>query len=233
MTQNKLRVLKNTLSGANICAPTRPANGPSTLWLFLLLMLQEFFIWGTRYSAHARVRFSFFSQSPAPRITDILIRWRRMSGDEALWVPGVDHAGIATQVVVEKKLMRERGLSRHQLGREVFLKEVWKWKEASGSRICEQLRMMGASLDWSREVFTMDEIRCRAVTEAFVRLYQEGLIYRAKRLVNWSCSLQSAISDIEVWPPHSITLHLRHASFHMHRSTRRNLKAMARNLSHV
>ncbi|KAJ4459061.1 putative Valine--tRNA ligase [Paratrimastix pyriformis] len=130
-------------------------------------------------------------------LQDILVRWKRMSGFEALWVPGTDHAGIATQVVVEKKLARQ-GISRHQLGREAFLKEVWKWKEESGSRICEQLKMMGASLDWDRLVFTLDETRSRAVAEAFVRMFNEKLIYRAKRLVNWSCALQSAISDIEV-----------------------------------
>nr|CAB3494244.1 unnamed protein product [Digitaria exilis] len=131
-------------------------------------------------------------------IEDALIRWRRMSGYNALWVPGMDHAGIATQVVVEKKLMREKNLSRHDVGCEKFLCEVLKWKDQHGGVILKQLRMLGASLDWSRECFTMDEQRSKAVTEAFVRMYKDGLIYRAHRLVNWDCTLRTAISDIEV-----------------------------------
>ncbi|XP_052186097.1 valine--tRNA ligase, mitochondrial 1 [Diospyros lotus] len=131
-------------------------------------------------------------------IQDTIMRWCRMSGYNALWVPGVDHAGIATQVVVEKKIMRERKLTRHDIGREKFVSEVWNWKNEYGGTILEQLRRLGASLDWSRECFTMDEKRCRAVTEAFVRLYREGLIYRDLRLVNWDCILRTAISDIEV-----------------------------------
>ncbi|XP_021909857.1 valine--tRNA ligase, mitochondrial 1 isoform X2 [Carica papaya] len=131
-------------------------------------------------------------------IEDTIIRWRRMSGYNTLWVPGVDHAGIATQVVVEKKLMRERNLTRHDVGRELFVDEVWKWKHEYGGTILKQLRCLGASLDWSRECFTMDEKRSKAVSEAFVRLYKEGLIYRDIRLVNWDCVLRTAISDIEV-----------------------------------
>ncbi|XP_065880919.1 valine--tRNA ligase, mitochondrial 1 [Euphorbia lathyris] len=131
-------------------------------------------------------------------IEDTIIRWRRMSGYNTLWVPGVDHAGIATQVVVEKKLMRELHLTRHDLGREKFISEVWKWKEEYGGTILRQLRRLGASLDWSRECFTMDEQRSKAVTEEFVRLFKEGLIYRDLRLVNWDCTLRTAISDIEV-----------------------------------
>lgn len=131
-------------------------------------------------------------------IEDTIIRWKRMSGYNALWVPGMDHAGIATQVVVEKKLMRERRLTRHDVGREKFVSEVWKWKDEYGGTILRQQRRLGASLDWSRECFTMDERRSRAVTEAFVRLYRDGLIYRDIRLVNWDCILRTAVSDIEV-----------------------------------
>ncbi|KAM7250274.1 hypothetical protein ACFE04_022157 [Oxalis oulophora] len=155
---------------------------------------------------------TFFLVLPPPNVTgalhighaltsaieDTIIRWKRMSGYNALWVPGMDHAGIATQVVVEKKLMRERRLTRHDIGREQFVSEVWKWKEEHGGTILGQLRRLGASLDWSRECFTMDEERSKAVTEAFVRLYNEGLIYRDIRLVNWDCVLKTAISDIEV-----------------------------------
>ncbi|XP_057951719.1 valine--tRNA ligase, mitochondrial 1 [Malania oleifera] len=131
-------------------------------------------------------------------IEDTIIRWRRMSGYNTLWVPGMDHAGIATQVVVEKKIMRERKLTRHDIGRKNFISEVWNWKNEYGGTILKQQRRLGASLDWSRECFTMDEKRSKAVTEAFVRLYQEGLIYRDIRLVNWDCILRTAISDIEV-----------------------------------
>ncbi|XP_009590918.1 valine--tRNA ligase, mitochondrial 1-like isoform X3 [Nicotiana tomentosiformis] len=131
-------------------------------------------------------------------IQDTIIRWRRMSGYNALWIPGMDHAGIATQVVVEKKIMRERNLTRHDIGRENFVSEVWNWKNEYGGTILKQLRRLGASLDWSRECFTMDEKRSKAVTEAFVRLSNEGLIYRAPRMVHWDCVLRTAISDIEV-----------------------------------
>lgn len=110
-----------------------------------------------------------------------------------MWVPGCDHAGIATQVVVEKQLMRESHQSRHDLGREKFIEKVWQWKNEKGDRIYEQLKRLGSSLDWRRSAFTLDEPRARAVLEAFVRLHEEGLIYRETRLVNWSlfsfCSL--------------------------------------------
>ncbi|XP_026875257.2 valine--tRNA ligase [Electrophorus electricus] len=131
-------------------------------------------------------------------IQDCLTRWHRMRGETTLWNPGCDHAGIATQVVVEKKLMREQGVSRHDLGRERFVQEVWKWKNEKGDRIYHQLKKLGSSLDWDRVCFTMDPKLSFAVQEAFVRLHEEGVIYRSKRLVNWSCTLNSAISDIEV-----------------------------------
>nr|XP_035976328.1 valine--tRNA ligase, mitochondrial isoform X1 [Halichoerus grypus] len=131
-------------------------------------------------------------------IQDALVRWHRMCGDQVLWVPGSDHAGIATQAVVEKQLWKERGVRRHELSREEFLREVWKWKEEKGGEISEQLQALGASLDWDRECFTMDAGSSVAVTEAFVRLYEAGLLYRSQQLVNWSCALRSAISDIEV-----------------------------------
>ncbi|KAM3911774.1 valine--tRNA ligase, mitochondrial isoform 2-T2 [Leptodactylus fuscus] len=131
-------------------------------------------------------------------IEDSLVRWRRMLGEKVLWVPGSDHAGIATQTVVEKSLSKERGLSRHDLGREEFLKAVWEWKESKGDRIYHQLKSLGASLDWERSCFTMDGRFSRAVSEAFIHLHESGLVHRRHRLVNWSCSLRSAISDIEV-----------------------------------
>ncbi|XP_041978803.1 valine--tRNA ligase isoform X2 [Aricia agestis] len=131
-------------------------------------------------------------------VEDAITRWHRMNGRTTLWNPGCDHAGIATQVVVEKKVWREEKKTRHDLGREEFIKHVWQWKHEKGGRIYEQMRSLGSSLDWSRERFTMDEVTSRAVTEAFVRLHDAGDIYRANRLVNWSCALKSAISDIEV-----------------------------------
>jgi valyl-tRNA synthetase len=128
---------------------------------------------------------------------DAIIRRRRMMGDAALWVPGSDHAGIATQAVVERQLAAE-GISRHDLGRERFVDEVWKWKAKSGDRIATQIRTLGFSTDWTRERFTLDDGLSRAVREVFVRLYEEGLIYRGERIINWSPGSHSAISDIEV-----------------------------------
>ncbi len=130
-------------------------------------------------------------------IQDSITRHARMSGRNALWLPGLDHAGIATQIVVERELKRE-GSDRHALGREKFIERVWEWKGRSGGRISEQLKVMGSSVDWRREKFTMDPELSRAVREAFVRLYEEGLIYRANRLVNWSIKAQTVISDLEV-----------------------------------
>ena len=131
-------------------------------------------------------------------IMDTLIRFHRMKGDNTLWQCGTDHAGIATQMVVERKLAKEENLTRHDLGRENFIDRVWKWKEQSGGTITRQMRRLGASVDWSRERFTMDEGLSKAVLEVFVRLYDEDLIYRGKRLVNWDPKLRTAISDLEV-----------------------------------
>ncbi len=130
-------------------------------------------------------------------LQDILIRYQRMKGRDVLWLPGTDHAGIATQMVVERQLAAQN-LDRRTMGREAFLEKVWAWKEESGSTITRQLRRLGASCDWARERFTMDEGLSRAVTKAFVRLHEQGVIYKAKRLVNWDPKLQTAVSDLEV-----------------------------------
>jgi valyl-tRNA synthetase len=130
-------------------------------------------------------------------LMDTLTRYHRMRGDNTLWQPGTDHAGIATQIVVERQLDAQ-GVSRHDLGREKFLEKVWEWKEYSGNTITKQMRRLGTSPDWSRERFTMDAGLNKVVTESFVRLYNEGLIYRGKRLVNWDVKLGTAVSDLEV-----------------------------------
>lgn len=130
-------------------------------------------------------------------IMDALIRFRRMQGRDTLWQPGTDHAGIATQMLVERQL-EAKGQNRHDLGREKFLEKVWEWKEQSGGNISRQIRRLGSSVDWSRERFTMDDGLSEAVKEAFVRLHEDGLIYRGKRLVNWDTKLHTAISDLEV-----------------------------------
>ncbi|MCY7316709.1 MAG: valine--tRNA ligase [Rubrivivax sp.] len=142
---------------------------------------------GTLHMGHA------FNQT----IMDALTRYHRMRGFNTLWLPGTDHAGIATQIVVERQL-QENGLSRHELGRKNFVAQVWDWKHTSGATITNQMRRMGASVDWSREYFTMDDKLSSVVTETFVRLFDEGLIYRGKRLVSWDPALQSAVSDLEV-----------------------------------
>ena len=142
---------------------------------------------GTLHMGHA------FNQT----IMDGLARHARMQGKNTLWVPGTDHAGIATQIVVERQLDAQK-ISRHDLGREKFLEKVWAWKEQSGSTITNQIRRLGASIDWSREYFTMDEKMSKAVVEVFVSLYEQGLIYRGKRLVNWDPILGTAVSDLEV-----------------------------------
>ncbi|MEW6706810.1 MAG: valine--tRNA ligase [Pseudomonadota bacterium] len=142
---------------------------------------------GTLHMGHA------FNQT----IMDALTRYHRMRGFNTLWVPGTDHAGIATQIVVERQL-EQQGKSRHDLGRKNFVARVWEWKEQSGSTITQQMRRLGASVDWSREYFTMDDKLSAIVVETFVRLYEEGLIYRGKRLVSWDPVLKSAVSDLEV-----------------------------------
>src|ERR1700729_3867045 len=132
-------------------------------------------------------------------LQDILCRFERMRGKDVLWQPGTDHAGIATQAVVERQLMERQGPASRAMGREAFIKRVWEWKAESGGTIIAQLKRLGASCDWSRERFTMDEGLSRAVLKVFVRLHKEGLIYKAKRLVNWDPRLQTAVSDLEVF----------------------------------
>src|SRR5690606_34137285 len=130
-------------------------------------------------------------------LQDILVRYHRMKGDNTMWIPGTDHAGIATQVKVEEELAKE-GLNRHQLGREKFLERVWQWKNEYGDTIIRQLKKLGSSCDWQRECFTMDEGCSRAVREVFIRLYEKGLIYRGSYLVNWCPQCATTLSDIEV-----------------------------------
>ncbi|WP_394755570.1 valine--tRNA ligase [Rhodoferax sp.] len=176
--------------------------------------------WERRNYAHAGYRgtgqpkdgaASFAIQLPPPNVTgtlhmghafnqtimDSLTRYHRMRGDNTVWIPGTDHAGIATQIVVERQLQDQK-VSRHDLGRKNFVSKVWEWKEKSGNTITTQMRRMGDSVDWSREYFTMDPKLSTTVTETFVQLYEQGLIYRGKRLVNWDPVLQSAVSDLEV-----------------------------------
>ena len=131
-------------------------------------------------------------------IMDTMIRYQRMQGKNTLWQTGTDHAGIATQMVVERKIAAEEGKNRHDYGRDAFIDKIWEWKAESGGTISQQMRRLGDSVDWDRERFTMDEGLSKAVKEAFVRLYKENLIYRGKRLVNWDPKLHTAISDLEV-----------------------------------
>jgi len=151
-------------------------------------------------------------------LQDILVRFKRMEGYHVLWMPGTDHAGIATQNVVEKQLLEE-GLDRHSLGREKFIERVWKWKEQSGGTIIGQLKKLGASCDWSRERFTMDEGLSEAVKEVFVRLYQEGLIYRSHYIINWCPRCQTALSDLEV-EHHEVSGKLYHLKYPLKESDR-------------
>ncbi|MEO6744200.1 MAG: valine--tRNA ligase [Caldimonas sp.] len=163
-------------------APTRDAARPS-----FAIQLPPPNVTGTLHMGHA------FQHT----IMDALTRYHRMLGHNTLWVPGTDHAGIATQIVVERQL-QEAGISRHDIGRADFLAKVWEWKEQSGSTITRQMRRMGDSVSWPHEYFTMDERLSSVVTDTFVKLYEEGLIYRGKRLVNWDPVLLSAVSDLEV-----------------------------------
>ncbi|MBU68696.1 MAG: valine--tRNA ligase [Cupriavidus sp.] len=165
-----------------IAQPTFDANRPD-----FAIQLPPPNVTGTLHMGHA------FNQT----IMDGLARHARMRGANTLWVPGTDHAGIATQIVVERQL-EAQGISRHDLGREKFTEKVWAWKEESGSTITRQVRRMGASIDWTREYFTMSPEMSKAVTEVFVRLHEQGLIYRGKRLVNWDPVLGTAVSDLEV-----------------------------------
>ncbi|MES2226739.1 MAG: valine--tRNA ligase [Pseudomonadota bacterium] len=167
---------------SGVYAPTLDASKPS-----FSIQLPPPNVTGTLHMGHA------FNQT----IMDALTRYHRMRGDNTLWVPGTDHAGIATQIVVERQLEQQK-LSRHDLGRKNFVAKVWEWKEESGSIITNQMRRMGASVDWSHEYFTMDEKLSAIVTETFVTLHEQGLIYRDKRLVSWDPSLKTAVSDLEV-----------------------------------
>jgi valyl-tRNA synthetase len=163
-------------------APTLDASKPS-----FSIQLPPPNVTGTLHMGHA------FNQT----IMDALTRYHRMRGDNTLWVPGTDHAGIATQIVVERQLEAQK-VSRHDIGRKNFVAKVWEWKEESGSTITEQMRRMGASVDWKHEYFTMDEKLSTIVTDTFVQLHEQGLIYRGKRLVSWDPVLKSAVSDLEV-----------------------------------
>jgi valyl-tRNA synthetase len=167
---------------SGVYAPTMDETKPS-----FCIQLPPPNVTGTLHMGHA------FNQT----IMDSLTRYHRMKGFNTLWVPGTDHAGIATQIVVERQLEQQK-LSRYDLGRKNFVARVWEWKEQSGSTITNQMRRIGASVDWSREYFTMDEKLSRVVVDTFVKLYEEGLIYRGKRLVSWDPVLKSAVSDLEV-----------------------------------
>ncbi len=194
---------------------TTPAPQPSTAYDPAIVEDAWYAFWEDRRLFHADPDTSktpFTVVIPPPNITgmltmghvlnntlqDIFLRWRRLSGDHACWIPGTDHAGIATQTVVEKTIKRDEGKSRHDLGREAFLKRVWAWRDTYGDIIIKQLRKLGVSCDWERTVFTMDPGLSDAVREAFIRLYKKGLIYRGKRIINWDPAAHTALSDEEV-----------------------------------
>jgi len=170
--------------GLGLYQPTEPKDGEEPF----VMVLPPPNVTGSLHLGHALT----------VAIQDAVTRWHRMHGRSALWVPGLDHAGIATQVVVEKQLKRTTGQTRHELGREKFVEKVWEWKEDYGHKILQQLRSLGTSLDWTRLRFTLDEMCVKAVLEAFVQFHSTGTIYRDNRLVSWSCALKSAISSIEV-----------------------------------
>src|ERR1700722_11626509 len=132
-------------------------------------------------------------------LQDVLVRVHRMRGFNTVWIPGIDHAGIATQAVVEKQLKEKENKTRHDVGREALVERIWTWKQQYGDRILEQLKRMGASCDWDRTRFTLDDMCARAVRETFFKLFKDGLIYRGKRLVNWDTFLQTSISDDEIY----------------------------------
>ncbi len=132
-------------------------------------------------------------------LQDLLTRWRRMQGYEALWMPGTDHAGIATQAVVERRMLEEEGKTRHDVGREALVNRIWRWKDTYEKRILGQLKRMGASCDWRRTRFTLDEVCSKAVRRNFFKMFSDGLVYRGKRLVNWDTFLQTAVADDEVF----------------------------------
>lgn len=194
-----------------IMAPTYQPRAVEASW-YEWWEARNFFHADASTAAKASADQKFIIVLPPPNVTgslhlghalmcaaqDALTRFHRMHGRVALWIPGVDHAGIATQAVVEKQLMKSRGVDKHSLGRDAFVEEVWKWKNEYGGKIVHQLRRIGSSLDWKREEFTMSDKLSKAVREAFVRFYDDGLIYRDTRLVNWSSALHTAISEIEV-----------------------------------
>ena len=132
-------------------------------------------------------------------LQDVLIRWKRMQGYNALWMPGTDHAGIATQAVVERLIMQQEKKTRHDIGREELVKRIWEWKDKYEARILGQLRQLGASCDWQRTRFTLDPICVRAVRETFFNMFKDGLIFRGKRLVNWDAHLQTSVADDETY----------------------------------
>ncbi|MFV0443026.1 MAG: class I tRNA ligase family protein, partial [Planctomycetaceae bacterium] len=132
-------------------------------------------------------------------LQDLITRWRRMQGFAALWMPGTDHAGIATQAVVERRMFEEEGLTRHDVGREALVNRIWRWKDIYEKRIVGQQKSIGASCDWRRIRFTLDEVCAKAVRHTFFKMFKDGLIYRGKRLVNWDTFLQTAVADDEVF----------------------------------
>src|SRR6516162_9081586 len=171
-------------------------------------------LWSERGYFHSRpdpARQPFTIVIPPPNVTgalhlghalnnilqDVLIRWRRMQGFNALWMPGTDHAGIATQAVVERRLREEEGKTRHDLGREELVKRIWQWKDQYEARILRQLRELGCSCDWQRTRFTLDPVCACAVRHTFFNFFRDGLIFRGKRLVNWDTQLQTALADDE------------------------------------